>query len=1043
MSQHWCSHCRKYVGLRTLQRHRKLVVDHEAAGPDDLTDLAALRRSRPNPAEPRVASLAEDDQGMMWDESAPARAENDEEEEEDDVPPAGEDREDAEMLQGLLEEEVFDSGLAEELTEELLAEARRLIESVQHDMNTVNMSRFDVKYGLDESAHFTSGHVPCGKLFAVEQASQDGPGGEHVDLGSASREHQENVGVNVVARFLQARNSWTDQGVADYIASVRAGRPYIKVINLDKLLDQLDTPHWHEVNVCPACGTVRSTSDMRHLTIGSDGVRHCDYLELPGWKHKNNTACNAALEVRTTKRDLDGKETVVVRPAKIAKMQSFLAWIQFFVKRHSAADLMKAIHGWETRTAPGPGILSDIYDGRRWTCRNDLWKDPHFHWLGLGASFDFLQPFMDSKTASLKIKNTKIGLMHTIVLNLQREQRFQDRNVFVGFVMDGEPGGNINGFTRLWVNELRLLETEGIVCTTADSYKVPLKATLVQFTADSPARSKVLQVSHHSAHCGCPKCVLRAAVVEKTRKDGKPYKVADWSSPDRSDARSMATIIHALRAIQSAETKKMVETIVQTVTKGVRGTPFWNLATFDVFDDLAIDIMHAVPLGICKTVLAVYMKENLLDEAKLKQTETRIEAMNNQLPRRVLHSKLRSDLLSHLGGARAADVSLFVRVYSPYVLEGLLPAQEFAVWLKLQKFCEFVSSYVVHTVDVAYFDQLYRTFLRDFKRMHPAEVLPSNFHLCTHAADNILDFGPSYTSWACGYEVLMRRVKCLTYSDSGLGIVITAAKGLRAVSYLPDIAAALEDLDCKGAQAAIMDIVKSKRKRTSTRPSVCVARPPMYLQRVGINSKDGVDVMLRGVLQRWTMATVQTEWSAWLNTLVKSLRCSQYEIDTRATHPISIHAEAHGTPIGTVKAGSNVACTFNVGDDTVILQRYFGIVEHVVSVAVRSTALERNKYRHICEEPCRCPSTHMLLAVVPWFKFIMAHSKQPAILPDSKQQADKNLTCEYVVNKNDCYVNDVFVPLSRLEEEIAFVPSPVASNAMRVVRFNWLYLSGC
>lgn len=250
--------------------------------------------------------------------------------------------------------------------------------------------------------------------------------------------------VFLLCRVLQMRNNLKETAVQDHVAVLGAlfglsrdevQKSPLRTMDLNTILDILGVPRFYDIYVCNKCGTAYGHEDLKWLQCHADGAHLCDFIAVPG--ALNPTPCGNALEKKVEEIKLaDGRIKKVLEPVCIAKRSPVIPWLQYWAKQQTRQQLKSSLHDWE-KEPPDPDMVKDFYGSRAWSSKSACWRDPAAEWVGFALSYDGVQPFRNDPSVPEEHQNISIGVIHLTVLNLPRQQRFDDFNVCTAFIIEG------------------------------------------------------------------------------------------------------------------------------------------------------------------------------------------------------------------------------------------------------------------------------------------------------------------------------------------------------------------------------------------------------------------------------------------------------------------------------------------------------------------------------------------------------------------------------------------------------------------------------
>jgi hypothetical protein len=536
---------------------------------------------------------------------------------------------------------------------------------------------------------------------------------------------------------------------------------------------------------CPKCSYVWFNVDV--LPVNAAGNRLCQFVRLPGSVAKK--VCSTPL----TKSAITRPHGVPIRSqVPVQRSGHYMPIRQYlhrWVRRHKEDELDALLNGWQGLQSADTDVVKSIYDGRVWRNFTEKWCPPTAPanssasndgaasepvvWIRLAITEDGASPFFRDRRATKKTQGKSLVVCQSAILNLPAEERYKDHNVAVNYVGEVEPKLTLNPYTGFFVEELLSLYNEGMRCQTADGHTVLVKAVLMMSTADSPAKAKLMGTPSHSRKHACLHCAEAAVVVGGFK---------DWSNMSDPPARPRRYADAKSRATKVAWLAKSIKNqgdLVGQLSRGFRWTPFMQLPYYDIIEQTAMDVMHAVCEGTVKLFLQFYLEQ---DPSRAKRAAPLITNISARLPS-TLAFPMSDNILERLGRAKAEEMQRFVLLYSLDVLDKLLPKADYDLWAMFQQCCQTWFAYEVTQTATDQAEALYRKFVAGFHARYPDQTLPWNVHACSHIGDRLRAFGPSFETWLYPYERKLSAVASLSFSKRRVGVDTTASKEFRLAMF--------------------------------------------------------------------------------------------------------------------------------------------------------------------------------------------------------------------------------------------------------------------
>ena len=158
--------------------------------------------------------------------------------------------------------------------------------------------------------------------------------------------------------------------------------------------------------------------------------------------------------------------------------------------------------------------------------------------------------------------------------------------------------------------------------------------------------------------------------------------------------------------------------------------------------------MHNLFLGTAKQVMETWMHASVLTSADLQKAQDKVDSVH--VPTNI--GRIPGKIAKSFSGFTTEQWKMWVAVFSPYALNGILPDVHYRCWLHFVKACRLICTPLVELQDVASSYSLLVDFCRDFEKLYGKHQVTPNMHLHVHLADCIFDYGPVCGFWLFSFE---------------------------------------------------------------------------------------------------------------------------------------------------------------------------------------------------------------------------------------------------------------------------------------------------
>ena len=150
-------------------------------------------------------------------------------------------------------------------------------------------------------------------------------------------------------------------------------------------------------------------------------------------------------------------------------------------------------------------------------------------------------------------------------------------------------------FVKPIYEELKVLETKGILTDIDNEPEIKTKCFLTAGTCDLPAKCLVCNCTQFNGYYGCTKCLIKGKSVQTVTT----FPFEQFSETNlRSKESFVADADEALKR--------------EKVINGIKG-PSWiaGLSSYDIINGTEVDYMHCVLLGFMKTLVELWFSLTL------------------------------------------------------------------------------------------------------------------------------------------------------------------------------------------------------------------------------------------------------------------------------------------------------------------------------------------------------------------------------------------------------------------------------------------------
>ena len=568
------------------------------------------------------------------------------------------------------------------------------------------------------------------------------------DEFASSTLNEDIFGSRTEGEFKKSENSDYDKPIYDG-AQITLGTSIVLIITfsikyslsgvaITDLLTLL-TLHCAVPNICKQ--SLRTLKSFFHgLTSSITLHRYCSYClaYVPDKNCKNcqSTFCNRSLEE-------SGAVSYFIS-------MSITDQISTLFKKPGFVDDIK--HRFHRKNYKAENIIADIYDGTQYQKlfpNGPLgdWRNLSFLWNTDGAPV-------------FKSSNFSIWPFYLSINELPYVKRIERDNQILAGLWYGHTKPLMLTFMKPIYEELKVLETKGILIDLDNETEIKTKCFLIAGTCDLPAKCLVCNCTQFNGYYGCTKCLIKGKSVQT----GKGGNVTTFPFEQFSETNLRSKESFVADADEALKREKVIN--------GIKG-PSWiaGLSSYDIINGTGVDYMHCVLLGVMKTLLKLWFSpthSKLPFNINRKVSDVDKALQDIKPPNRIARPP--RSIEDNLKFFKASELRSFLLFYGPVVLKNFLPSPYYEHFFLLSEAIHILLLKEITETQLQHAQQLLVKFCANMKGLYSDRYELANVHLLLHLVDSVKQLGPLWTH------------SCFHFEDAN-GFILKLIHGTQSIQF--------------------------------------------------------------------------------------------------------------------------------------------------------------------------------------------------------------------------------------------------------------------
>lgn len=307
-------------------------------------------------------------------------------------------------------------------------------------------------------------------------------------------------------------------------------------------------------------------------------------------------------------------------------------------------------------------------------------------------------------------------------------QKERAKNLILAGLWFGPRKPEMNCFLESFVHRMNNLSSQGLSWEDAHGVSHVAHVFPGPCCVDTVARGMVMNMHQFNGRNGCAWCKHEGEVVERGNGHARVYSTAGPK--------------HALRTHDSFLKDAEVAERTGQVTCGIKGPSILFMLSFFTFPSgFVVDYMHAVCSGFVRHTACMWLSHKSAFPyslgGKIDEIDCRLQRMQPlwEMPRlpRSMHQRKYW---------KSSEWRNWLFFFSPFVLDGLLPAPFLRNWLKFVHLMRFLAAGSNPMDQLLLVKKLMFSFLKEYEELYGKENMTYNAHILLHLVDCVKNWGP-------------------------------------------------------------------------------------------------------------------------------------------------------------------------------------------------------------------------------------------------------------------------------------------------------------
>lgn len=323
---------------------------------------------------------------------------------------------------------------------------------------------------------------------------------------------------------------------------------------------------------------------------------------------------------------------------------------------------------------------------------------------------------------------------------LPPNKRYKPENVIIVSVYFGMKKPCMRDFFYPFLRDLREINDENGLVLVHNEKRIQFMPFLFSCCSDLPATTTLLEMNGHSGTYACSKCFHPGKLVKSKTNNSSTIRYVKGDYGIRTHE-SIVDIYSQLKGNKMS-------------IKGIKGVScLISAKDFDLSNDISIDHMHCVELGVMKKLLHLWLDTKNHKEPFYIKKKNQI-----LLSTRIVEIKPNNEFIrkpksiSHFGEYKANEFRALMLYFLRFALPGVLDSKYIKHFHLLCTAMYLLLSENISHDSINEAENRLQKFADEFEVLYGENNVTMNLHLIRHLSSTVRQLGPLWSQSAYAFE---------------------------------------------------------------------------------------------------------------------------------------------------------------------------------------------------------------------------------------------------------------------------------------------------